>query len=61
MVLSASYSPDGRFITVALGGVDDQPDVFVMRADGTALQPVTRTPSWDSAPDWGPRSHRRHD
>ena len=61
MVLSSSYSPDGRFITVALGGVNDQPDVFVMRADGTRLRPVTRTPSWDSAPDWGPRPHRRHD
>jgi TolB protein len=60
MVLSASYSPDGRFITVALGGVDGQPDVFVMRADGTGLQPVTRTQSWDSAPDWGPRPHSNH-
>ena len=59
MVLSASYSPDGRSVTVALGGVDDQPDVFVMRADGTGLRPVTRTPAWDSAPDWGARARHQ--
>jgi TolB protein len=61
MVLSSSYSPDGRYITSALGGVDGLPDVFVMRADGSGLRPVTRTRSWDSAPDWGPRPHRHHD
>jgi Tol biopolymer transport system component len=53
IVLSASFSPDGRSIVVGLGGVDGQPDVFVMRADGTGIRPVTRTAAWDSAPDWG--------
>ena len=27
---------------------------YVMRADGTGNQPVTRSELWDSAPDWGP-------
>jgi dipeptidyl aminopeptidase/acylaminoacyl peptidase len=55
-VLSYSYSPNGHWITVSLTGVSDQPDVYVMRTNGHALRPVTRTPEWDSAPDWGPRS-----
>jgi hypothetical protein len=24
-----------------------------MHTDGSNLTPVTRTPQWDSAPDWG--------
>ena len=60
MVLSSSYSPDGRYITSALGGVGGLPDVFVMRADGTGERPVTSTTVWDSAPDWGPRVGRHH-
>jgi hypothetical protein len=54
-VLSSSYSPNGQWITVSLTGVAGQPDIYVMRTNGHALRPVTRTPEWDSAPDWGPR------
>ena len=54
LALSASYSADGKWIVHASNGVDDQADVFVMRADGTEQMPVTRTEAWDSAPDWGP-------
>jgi TolB protein len=54
VVLSTSYSPDGRWIAHATNGVDGNADVFVMRADGTGDQPVTKTHQWDSAPDWGP-------
>lgn len=54
LVLSASYSPDGAWIVHATDGVDGNADVFVMRADGTGNQPVTRSKLWDSAPDWGP-------
>ena len=54
LVLSASYSSDGGWIVHATNGVDDQADIFVMRADGTGDMPVTRTKAWDSAPDWGP-------
>jgi Tol biopolymer transport system component len=54
MVLSYSFSPDGRWITFAKSGVGGEPDVFVMRADGSDIHPVTQTTLWDSAPDWGP-------
>jgi TolB protein len=51
---SASFSPDGRWITFSATGKGGKPDVFVMRADGKGPRPVTRTRAWDSAPDWGP-------
>ena len=54
LVLSASYSHDGEWIVHATDGVGDNADIFVMRADGTGNRAVTRTESWDSAPDWGP-------
>jgi Tol biopolymer transport system component len=53
-VLSTSYSPDGDWIVHATNGIDGNADLFVMRADGTDNQRVTRTELWDSAPDWGP-------
>jgi TolB protein len=56
LVRSASYSPDGAWIVHATDGVGGNADIFVMRADGTGNQPVTRTKLWDSAPDWGPAS-----
>jgi TolB protein len=52
-VYSASFSPDGTHITLGMSGVDDQADVYTIGVDGTGLTPVTRTPLWDSAPDWG--------
>jgi TolB protein len=54
MVLSYSFSPDGRWITFAKTGESGEPDVFLMRADGSDVHPVTQTEPWDSAPDWGP-------
>jgi TolB protein len=50
---SASFSPDGTAITLGSTGVDGQADVFTTGLDGATLTPVTRTRSWDSAPDWG--------
>ena len=50
---SASFSPNGTWITFAKAGRGGAADVFVMRADGSAVRPVTRTTLWDSAPDWG--------
>jgi TolB protein len=52
-VLSYSFSPDGKWITFAKSGRGGQPDIFVMRANGAEIQPVTRSALWDSAPDWG--------
>jgi TolB protein len=52
-VLSYSFSPDGKWITLSKSGRGGQPDIFVMRANGTQIRPVTRSTLWDSAPDWG--------
>jgi TolB protein len=54
-VFSASFSPDGKSITAGLQGVGGAADIFTMRADGSHITPVTRTPERDSAPDWGGR------
>jgi TolB protein len=52
-IYSASFSPDGTKITLGMSGIDGQADVWTIGIDGTGLTPVTRTPLWDSAPDWG--------
>jgi TolB protein len=54
LVLSASYSSDGRWIVYAGGGAGGNADLYLMRADGTGSHPLMRTSAWDSAPDWGP-------
>jgi TolB protein len=54
IVLSYSFSPDGRWITFAKKGVGGEPDIFLTRVDGADLHPVTQTTLADSAPDWGP-------
>jgi TolB protein len=53
---SARWSPDGASIVFAnvSGGVDGNDDIYTMRADGTHITPVTHTPTWESAPAWGP-------
>ena len=54
-VLSASYSPDGRWVVFSKTGRAGLPDLFAIRTDGTGLRQITRTAAWDSAPDWGPK------
>jgi TolB protein len=54
---AARWSPDGTSIVFANKGADGNDDIYVMRADGTGITPVTRTPDWESAPAWGPPSH----
>jgi len=60
--LGSSYSPDGRFITFgrrpATGGTNA--DVYIMRADGTHIEQVTKTKEYDSYPDWGSKPRGRH-
>ena len=53
-ILSCSFSPDGKWITFSKSGRGREPDIFVMRANGTDVRPVTRSAVCDSAPDWGP-------
>ena len=52
-VYSASWSPDGKYIAISPPGKADLPDIFVMNPDGSGQRPVTSTPTWESAPDWG--------
>jgi TolB protein len=55
LLLSASFSPDGRRIVYAQTGKGGVPDIFTIKANGGGRRQLTRTPKWDSAPDWGPR------
>jgi Tol biopolymer transport system component len=55
LLLSASFSPDGRRIVYAQSGFRGQPDIFTIATDGTDRHQVTHNPQWDSAPDWGPQ------
>jgi len=55
--LSASYSPDGKWIAFGRTpgtGAAGNADVYVMRSDGTHVRDVTRSAIWDSGVDWGP-------
>lgn len=52
-VLSASFSPDGKWVAFGRPGTQGEPDVFVMHTPNGAPQAVTRTPHWDSGPEWG--------
>lgn len=58
-LLSATFSPDGRWITFGKKpgvGKDGNADIFVMRANGTHVRNISRSPVWDSGVDWGPRT-----
>ena len=54
-VYSASFSPDGRSIVFSKGPAGGNIDLFTMRQDGSKLIRLTRSPLWQSAPNWGPR------
>ena len=54
LLLSASFSPDGRRIDYAQSGLGGLPDIFTMNTEGADVRQVTRNILWDSAPDWGP-------
>jgi TolB protein len=56
--LSASYSPDGKWITFGASrgtAKNAKPAIYVMRANGSGMRQITRSKFWDSAPDWGSR------
>jgi TolB protein len=59
--LSCSFSPRGNRITagrVPGSGPDDNADVYIMKIDGSDRRNLTKSPQWESAPDWGPRRRR---
>jgi TolB protein len=51
--VSASYSPDGNWIVFSKSVGGDEPDLYIMHADGSGVRRVTRSPLWDSRPTWG--------
>jgi TolB protein len=53
--LGATFSPDGKWIAFSQTSNGGNADVFVMRANGSGVRNVTRSPGWDSGVDWGPR------
>ena len=54
--LDAAWSPDGRQIAFAGRDVADgwQWEIYVINADGTQLQRLTKHPAHDRAPAWSP-------
>jgi Tol biopolymer transport system component len=56
----ASFSPDGQSIvfSTVVNAVNPPGatlnDIFVMTANGTNIQPITRTRNYEGNPDWGP-------
>jgi Tol biopolymer transport system component len=51
-----NWSPDGRTIIyghVPGNGPDRYPDLWTMDLHGKHQTQVTRTPLWESEPDWG--------
>jgi Tol biopolymer transport system component len=52
MTGGATWSPDGSMIVFSDSGVGGNSDLWVMHADGTGIQPLTRTSGWESAPVW---------
>jgi Tol biopolymer transport system component len=51
-----SFSPNGKKITIGRApGRGGNPDVYVMKVDGTALRNVTKSIKSDGNPDWGPQ------
>jgi TolB protein len=49
---SAMWSPDGSMIVFADSGTGGNDDLYVMRADGSGVRRLTRTPQWESAAAW---------
>jgi TolB protein len=57
---SSSFSPDGtRIVTSQSPGAGLEAtrnaDVYVLDHDGAAIENITQSPQWDSAPHWGAR------
>lgn len=52
-----AFSPDGTMIAAAHTGVGKvNPDIWVMRLDGSGLRDLTSSLIYDSAPGWGSRA-----
>ncbi len=52
--LAPSYSPDGAWITFTRYGSSEDPDIYIMRPDGSDLRQLTDNERPDWQPRWGP-------
>jgi Tol biopolymer transport system component len=48
------WSPDGKTILCSKNAARNEPDLYVMKTDGSAERRITKAPLWDSRPTWGP-------
>ena len=55
---SAAASAAARGRIVFERSIDDQADLFSVRADGSGRVRLTRTPGYESEPSWGPNGRR---
>jgi Tol biopolymer transport system component len=53
---SAAYSPDGKWIVFAKGVDGNEPDVYVMKADGSAERRITKSRSGKAGRPGGPNA-----
>jgi TolB protein len=51
---ACSFSPDGQWIAFNSLRNNDQADLFIMRADGSAVRQITTDPEPDWQPQWEP-------
>jgi TolB protein len=48
-----TWSPDGSLIAF-VSSRDGNSEIYVMRADGSAVQRLTNNAAWDGQPNWSP-------
>jgi TolB protein len=52
------WSPDSAFIAFAAYSAEGNNDVYIMRADGTDVRPLTNSPGYDDHPHWSADGER---
>jgi Tol biopolymer transport system component len=53
IAFSLGWSPDGTRIIFGLAGATVPEGIYTVRPDGTDLQAITSSPTFDTDPDWG--------
>lgn len=55
---SPAWSPDGKWIAFQMSRGDSQPDLYLVKPDGSGLKRITRNPGHDGCPAWSPDGRR---